>query len=274
MHNTVELELDSKDVMIICNGQYPDNLFHNIKSLRLTLFQEQSAFPSNFLERFINLEMLQISYSSFETILPWESAKMPTKIKELRLRALSELKYIWSLESQLDSLAQDLESLRIKDCSSLKRLAPSSISFHNLASLTVYQCHGMVNLVTSSTARTLVQLTDMIIDDCKMIEEIVTHEGDESEEEVSFSCLASLELRNLENLTSFCSKNFTFNFPSLERVVVENCLKMETFCPGALITPMLEVVETEEGDAWEDNLNTTIQNLHVQTVCTSFPIKI
>ena len=217
--------------------------------------------------------MLQISYSSFETMLPWEGEKIRAKIKELWLEAISQLKCIWDYESQLDSLAQNLESLTIKDCSSFKRLAPPSISFHNLTVLTVSQCHRMVNLVTSSTARTLVQLTDMIIDDCKMIEEIVTHDGDESKEEVSFSCLASLELTNLESLKSFCSKNFTFNFPSLERVAVENCPKMDAFCPGVLITPMLKAVETKEGNAWEDNLNTTIQHLYVQMVRASFPLK-
>ena len=170
----------------------------------------------------------------------------------------------------MDLLERNIESLEIADCSSLKKLAPPSMSFQNLTTLIVDQCDVLFILVTSSIARSFVQLIAMRIQNCKMIEEIVADEGDEPKDEISCNCLASLELMNLESMKSFCSTNFTFNFPSLKGVIIRNCPKMGASCLGVLITPMLKVVETEEGDAWEDNLNTTIQQLFTDGMCIFF----
>ena len=151
------MKLDSKEVMAIWNGQFPEDLFHNLKILGLECFHEHSTFPSHLLERFPNLEMLEVSQSSFETIFPWEGrndhcSRVFTHINQLRFENLSLLKYIWNIHGSLFIYSLNL-----------KKLAPSSLSFQNLTILIIYQCDGLVNLVTSSMARNFVQLKTMRI---------------------------------------------------------------------------------------------------------------
>ncbi|KAF7827778.1 putative Rpp4C4 [Senna tora] len=62
--NVGELKLDGKDAMMIWNGQYPEDLFHNIKTLALENFQEEPTFLCNFLGRFSNLMRLEVSKAS------------------------------------------------------------------------------------------------------------------------------------------------------------------------------------------------------------------
>lgn len=75
-----------------------------------------------------------------------------------------------------------------------------------------------------------------------MIEDVVTDE--EEEEEVTFESLEYLELSSLSNLKS-CSGKHTFIFPSLVRLVIRRCLKLQIFLPGVIIAPFLRTIEAE-----------------------------
>ena len=145
-------------------------------------------------------------------------------------------------------------------CGELKILVPSSISFQNLANLEIWKCHGLINLVTSSTAKSLSQLKKMSVSECERITEVVTREGGEASEVITFTQLTHLKLDCLPNLSSFCSISYSFEFPSLEEVIVRQCPEMKTFSHGALGTPKLERVQAtqEDGWHWKANLNTTI----------------
>ncbi|GAY67050.1 hypothetical protein CUMW_253590 [Citrus unshiu] len=183
-----------------------------------------------------------------------------------------ELKQIFKQES---SNAKDLEKLSIFMCDNLTHLVPSSTSFQNLTTLTVWGCHGMINVLTSSTARSLVRLRQMTIKVCVMITEIVADEDDEgdnyaAQDEIVFSELKELNLSNLQSLTSFsCSgNNCAFKFPSLERLVVNRCPNMKIFSEGELSTPKLQKVQMSLVDeklwAWDRDLNTTIQYVYLK----------
>ncbi|KAJ6694556.1 hypothetical protein OIU85_005256 [Salix viminalis] len=113
----------------------------------------------------------------------------------------------------MDQLLQNLETLEVNFCGSLINLAPSASSFGNLTALHVWGCGALKYLVTSSTARSLAQLSVMSIKECKMVTEIVAGNEDEAGNEIIFRKLESLKLDCLASLTSFCSVNFTFRFP-------------------------------------------------------------
>jgi hypothetical protein len=150
-------------------------------------------------------------------------------------------------------------------------LAPSRASFQNLTNLDVRNCKRLVKLVTSTTAKSLAQLTRMSIKDCGMVTEIVANEGDGIKDEIVFSKLEILELHCLPSLTSFCSEKHSFDFPSLVEVTVKQCPEMKFFSNEALSTPKLRRVKLTEEDkkgSWVGNLNTTIQLLSTQTVST------
>ena len=106
---------------------------------------------------------------------------------------------------------------------------------------------------------------------CKKLEEIVGHAGEEvKENRIAFSELKLLELDDLPRLTSFCLENYTLEFPSLERVFVTHCPNMKTFSLGIVSTPKLHKVQVtvkEEGELHhrEDNLNSTIQEHYTRS---------
>ncbi|XVF30834.1 hypothetical protein REPUB_Repub16aG0092100 [Reevesia pubescens] len=197
-----------------------------------------------------NLETLEIRYVDCKEIFPSEGVggeEMPasawvvlSRVTELRLTHLSELMHLWNEKEGF----QNLRILEVEECPKLKNyLVPSSVSFQNLVTLLVQKCGGITELITHSTAKTLVQLKEMSITDCDKMNEIIEGSGDDEDElkiEISFLRLHSLELRNLPKLESFCSSgNYSFAFPSLEEVKVEDCPKMKMFSQGDSNTPML-----------------------------------
>ncbi|KAK6289270.1 hypothetical protein POUND7_000811, partial [Theobroma cacao] len=85
--------------------------------------------------------------------------------------------------------------------------------------------------------------------------------------EIIFRELKRLELQCLPSLRSFCTGNYTFRFPSLEQVIVSECLSLKSFCQGALSTPKLERVQLNRTDSegrWAGDLGATIEQLYME----------
>ncbi|KAH9686749.1 hypothetical protein KPL70_014489 [Citrus sinensis] len=101
-----------------------------------------------------------------------------------------------------------------------------------------------------------------------MTEVVINDKEGVEKEEIVFSKLKALILCDLESLTSFCSANYTFRFPSLEYLEVIGCPKMKIFTTGESITPPrvnVQYGETSNQRRWANNdLNQTIQQLHAQ----------
>ncbi|KAK8576203.1 hypothetical protein V6N13_090680 [Hibiscus sabdariffa] len=151
------------------------------------------------------------------------------KLEEYTDQALPLPSYLFTLLS-----SPNLQTLEIRRCSFQEimfqseeggeeksawvrkfNLVPSSVSFRNLVTLRVELCHGIIKLITHSTAKSLVQLREMRISDCQDIEEII--QGADDDDEIHFPQLNHLELTGLPKLESFCSsRNHTFEFPSLQ----------------------------------------------------------
>ena len=266
-----ELSLNSKDAAKVCQGQFPADLFHKIRVLELQCFHDKSAeFPFGMMHRFQNMKKLLVTNGYFKELFPCrlvdEEEHTLARILYLKLYSLPDLEIIWNQDLRVDQLLQNLEFLEVTSCDSLINLAPSASSFGNLTALHVWDCKALKYLVTTSTARSLVQLSAMSIRECQMVTEIVASKGDEAGNEIIFRNLKSLKLDCLASLTNFCSINFTFKFPSLTEVIVTNCPKMKTFSLGILSTPMLQKVwlsEKKDKGHWERDLNITIQQLSV-----------
>ncbi|XP_052293450.1 probable disease resistance protein At4g27220 isoform X2 [Citrus sinensis] len=273
-----ELKLSGKDIAMICQSQFPKHIFRNLKNLEV-VNDESENFRIGFLERFHNLEKLELRWSSYKEIFSNEDiaehAEMITQVKSLKLWELSDLMYIWKQDSKLDSITENLESLEVWWCENLINLVPSSASFKNLTTLELWYCQRLMNLVTSSTAKSLVCLTKLRIDGCRMLTEIISKEEDVAEDEIVFSKLKWVSLERLENLTSFCSGNYTLKFPSLEDLFVIECPKMKIFSHRVLSTPRLREVRQNWGlykGCWEGDLNTTIQQLQKNELPLLLPI--
>ncbi|XP_044481816.1 disease resistance protein At4g27190-like [Mangifera indica] len=123
--------------------------------------------------------------------------------------------------------------------------------FQNLTILKISYCHGLIKrLITPSMTESLVQLREMRIRGCGLLTEIVENEGDETTIEIVFNNLNKLSLENLNCLTCFCSGNCSFNFPSLEELIIKDCPTMKTFSSGSLSTPKLHNVHYRK--SWRD----------------------
>ncbi|GAU50691.1 hypothetical protein TSUD_410470, partial [Trifolium subterraneum] len=151
----------------------------------------------------------------------------------------------------------------VLQCSSLIKLVPSSATFKNMTYLEVANCNGLKNLITSATAKSLVELATMKIAMCNWIEDIVNGEDDTNE--IVFCSLQSLELISLPRLCRFSSCPCPIMFPLLEVVVVKECPRMELFSLGVTDTPNLQNLQIEENDGenhWVgDDLNGTVKKL-------------
>ncbi|KAH9688659.1 nb-arc domain-containing protein [Citrus sinensis] len=189
------------------------------------------------------------------------------------IKGIDECRDLKQISKQESSNTSNLEILVISDGGVLRTgVSRKSLT---LTCLMVCRCDGMINVLTSSIAKSLVRLRRIKIGECKMITEIVANDDDEGEnyaakDEVVFSELKELLLLDLESLTSFFSgNNCNFKFPSLERLVVEDCPNMKVFSGGELSTPKLRKVELKEfGDegcqTLDHDLNTTIQYLYLK----------
>ncbi|KAJ7942918.1 putative Phosphoglucomutase [Quillaja saponaria] len=230
--NIEHLSLDGKDAMRIWNGQYVvDDLFRNLTFLRLQSFHDEQAasnFPYWFIQKITNLDGLVVKYSSFQEIFPCErhvdeetQTMTASHLSKLTLWALTKLEKICKDGFQPDPILEILETLEVWECSALLDLVPSRVSFNHLKNLDVWKCNGMLHLLTCTTAKSLVQLSEMRIRECEIIEEIVFDKEDQGEVEIVLESLEILELQCLPSLVNFCgSMNFAFNFPSLKKVIV------------------------------------------------------
>ncbi|KAI9076445.1 hypothetical protein K1719_041592 [Acacia pycnantha] len=124
---------------------------------------------------------------------------------------------------------------------------------------------NFIHLVTTSTAKSLVSLGWLEINDCKRMEEIVMNDTNEDVQGViTFNQLYSIKLTDMPSLKMFSSQSSTFKFPQLKEIEISGCPEMKMFCQGVLETPRLSKVKIEEhGMEWKDeeDLNKTMEGL-------------
>ncbi|XP_031258427.1 uncharacterized protein LOC116116502 [Pistacia vera] len=248
------LTLSGRDIMSIWEGEFQES-FGKVKTLRL-INDAHANIPIQILHKFNSLEYLILKMSSYEEIFSFEEDEeyigILTKLKNLELFRLLDLKCFWKQDYRLNSILQNLVYLRVESCHKLSTLLPSLTSFENLTTLIVWYCNGMQNLMSSLTAKSLVRLEKLSIQSCEMMIEVFRNEGDIEKGEIVFEKLKELILSNLESLTCFyCSGDYTLKFPNLEELYVSECSKMKTFSGGGLSMPrlkMLNYIDCSEND--------------------------
>ena len=122
-----------------------------------------------------------------------------------------------------------------------KNSVPSSMYFKNLNTLRISKCHGLINLATFTTVKSLVQLKELTLYECKRMREIITNEGEgEAGDEICFNQLKYLSLLDFPSLRSFHLGNRIIKFPSLENLAGIGCLELKIFSNGVFSMPKLE----------------------------------
>ncbi|KAH9687002.1 Disease resistance protein [Citrus sinensis] len=207
-------------------------VFPKLHSLSLFQLPKLSSFASP--EDVIHTEMQPQSFFD-------EKVRLPS-LEVLSIYSIDKLRKIWHHQLASNSFRK-LKKLEISECNNLLNIFPP-----------------LVGIPTS--------LVNLYIWNCKKLEEIIGHVGEEAKENrIAFSELKFLELDYLPRLTGFCLENYTLEFPSLERISMTRCPNMKTFSQGIVSTPKLHEVQ-EEGELrrWEGNLNSTIQKCYEEMI--------
>nr|XP_048325975.1 uncharacterized protein LOC107417873 [Ziziphus jujuba var. spinosa] len=136
------------------------------------------------------------------------------ELKRLYLKGNDKIRYLINTMEHFDCSAAfaSLESLSLVSLTKLEKISDGELvaeTFKRLSIIKASECERLKNLLPFSIAT---QLEEIEIKDCQMMEEIVTHElnNDEQEEEEKivdeFPHLCSLYLENVTKLRKFCSK--------------------------------------------------------------------
>ncbi|GKV01641.1 hypothetical protein SLEP1_g14181 [Rubroshorea leprosula] len=158
------------------------------------------------------------------------------------------------------TLSQFLELMGIRS-----KKPQEILNFKWLCSLEICNCGNLRYLLTLSMALSLVSLKKMKVQNCELLEQVISEEGANLKDGIVFTKLKSLELKGLPRLEGFCLGNCNFEFTSLEDLIVMACPYMMTFSGGEVSTPKLHKVkligDDEDEGCWEGGLNPTIQLL-------------
>ncbi|CAI9779678.1 unnamed protein product [Fraxinus pennsylvanica] len=174
---------------------------------------------------------------------------------------LFDFEGVTASEGHVESLLGRLITLKIERLPKLvniTRMVPEGIHvMQNLTSLVVVDCSSLRYLFSPSMANLLVALETLEVYECQEMEEIVGREKEGTSDidmveegmtrRIVFPKLSSLELLSLDGFRMFCSQNYELVFPSLHKLVILYCPVMTKFCSGHLNAPELKQIQIGEG---------------------------
>jgi len=211
--------------------------------------------PSNEIQMLQHVRTLDVSYCDslvevFESIGESTRKRDVTthyQLQEMTLSSLPRLNQIW------------------------KHNIAEFVSFHNLTVMYVFYCHNLTSLFSHSMARSLVQLQNVVVEKCEMMEEIITMEeeyiGGGNKVKTLFPKLEVLKLCDLPMLECVCSGDYDYDiplctieedrefnnndkvqisFPQLKELVFRGVPKLKCFCSGGYNYD-IELLSIEEG---------------------------
>ncbi|XP_068340196.1 uncharacterized protein [Pyrus communis] len=195
--------------MEICDDLLPAEVFLKLKSV---------VFRAPYSEVKTSHEQGRSAEITLEDESPW------------KIQGSGGLRHLWKENSAPASpVFPSLDILRVLGCIRIQDLVTSAISFQNLTTLEVIGCHRLKSLTNYSVAKTLMQLREMTLVNCKrMIKIVETSDGEDAAgNEIAFSRLLHLKLSSLPSLKDFCPGNCIVKFPQLKTFFIRNCPELK-----------------------------------------------
>ncbi|KAL6333007.1 hypothetical protein AAG906_020027 [Vitis piasezkii] len=205
----------------VCHGPIPMGSFGNLRILRLEYCER--------LKYVFSLPAQHGRESAFPQLQHLELSDLPELISFYSTRSSGTQESMTFFSQQAAFPA--LESLCVYRLDNLKALWHNQLpanSFSKLKGLDVTGCDELLNVFPLSMAKVLVQLEDLQIGYCGVLEAIVANENeDEATSLFLFPRLTSLSLAILPQLQRFCFGRFTSRWPLLKELRVCYCDEVE-----------------------------------------------
>ncbi|XP_062083141.1 uncharacterized protein LOC133789321 isoform X2 [Humulus lupulus] len=253
--NLKELEFFKMNVVTLWPDQLPSNFdLQNLTNLTVESCNKiKYLFCFPVVERLVNLKKLKVDDCLVvEEILisrkPGEKRMLQenillSKLETLRLSKLPVFKTFCSEDSCIKEMSVDDDEVKViaKHLFNGKIAFPNVTSYiHNLKELSVTGCNNLKYLLSSAMARCLVQLKELIVSRCEMIEEVIVPEESVGSkgiilENLLLPKLESLELWHLPNVIQFCEGD-CIEYPSLSKLEIYNCPKLKVFISNSMAT--------------------------------------
>ncbi|XP_059598498.1 disease resistance protein At4g27190-like [Vitis vinifera] len=204
------------NVKKIWHNQIPQNSFSNLGKVRVASCGKLlNIFPSCMLKRLQSLRMLILhDCRSLEAVFDVEGTNVNVNVKEgVTVTQLSKL---------IPRSLPKVEKIWNKDPHGI-------LNFQNLKSIFIIKCQSLKNLFPASLVKDLVQLEELDLHSCG-IEEIVAKDNEvETAAKFVFPKVTSLRLSHLHQLRSFYPGAHTSQWPLLKQLIVGACDKVDVF---------------------------------------------
>ncbi|XP_062083067.1 disease resistance protein At4g27190-like [Humulus lupulus] len=250
-----ELEILKMNVVTLWPDQLPSNFdLQNLTSLTVESCNKiKYLFCFPMVERLVNLKKLKVDDCLVvEEILirrklgekrMLQENILFSKLETLSLSYLPAFKTFCSEDSCIKEMSVDDDEMKViaKHLFNGKIAFPNVTSYiHNLKKLHVTECNKLKYLLSSAMAQCLVQLKELRVFACKMIEEVIVIEESTGSkgivlENILLPKLESLVLEDLPNVIQFCEGD-CIECPSLFTLHICNCPKLKVFISNSMAT--------------------------------------
>ncbi|GKB71613.1 resistance protein candidate RGC20 [Tanacetum coccineum] len=197
------------------------------------------------------------------SVIPWYVVGQMQKLQVLEISDCKSMTEVFETQEINNKSGTDTGK-------SLPRLEYiTMLTLPKLKILKIQGCHLLKHVFTFSTLKSLAELEELEIKDCKAMEVIVNQET--GDQKVVFPHLKSLILVNLPNFVGFFLGKNEFTWTALEKVVISECPQITVFTYGQSTAPKLKFISTSLGKhSVECGLNFHVTTTSHQTRLPSY----
>ena len=199
-------------------------------------------WPNQLISHFFGkLETLTVSScTNLTNIVPPNMLRMLQNLKELKIEICSSIEEVFDIQGinnvkeSRDIVAAELISLTLRNLEKVKHVwsmdLQGIITFGKLRNIKIQGCSSLKSVFPTSVAKALMQLKELEITNCAMVEEIVAKEdGIETTTLFEFPQLKTLRLHTLPKLKSFYQGKHILECPLLNYLRISKCDKLKIF---------------------------------------------
>ncbi|XP_029143422.1 uncharacterized protein [Arachis hypogaea] len=272
--------------------------FGRLQNLRMELQEEKMIRWSDLHDKDIIKNLFEISvmnisgYHELSMLVQLKEMGMLRHVRELSITSCDSLEEVFEARGEMltkegydQSINYGLESIKLQDLPKVRSIWGLNIvrhvSFTKLTSIEIARCNNLKCVMSYSVAKSLVEIKELEVKNCEMIEEIVKKEEEEKimnmgagcKDKTLFPKLEKLSLENLPNLRCFCYGDYDYDiplsnenedkkkqeqvqvsFPQLKEISLTGVPNFQCFCGGSydydlmLLSPSSQIETFSNGN--------------------------